>query len=154
MSAISTRQRRAAAEAAYKRFAKQNLGEAGLCLAGQNQIRGSHWAGAQWERWRQFSMSCKADTSPYKHLIPTESEELRVEREDRREELWCPAEPDDLDRPPPAAHQLLSPNFYLFYAMGLKPTASKQAMASSVDRKSRKALAASGLALFFMTAAG
>ena len=49
---------------------------------------------------------------------------------------------------------LLSPNSYLFYAMGLKPTASKQAMASSVDRKSRKALAASGLALFFMTAAG
>ena len=49
---------------------------------------------------------------------------------------------------------LLSPNSDLFYAMGLKPTASKQAMASSVDRKSRKALAASGLALFFMTAAG
>ena len=37
--------------------------------------------------------------------------------------------------------------------MGLKPTASKQAMASSVDRKSRNALAASGLALFFITGA-
>ena len=49
---------------------------------------------------------------------------------------------------------LLSPNSYLFYAMGLKPTAWKQAMASSVDRKSRNALAASGLALFFITAAG
>ena len=40
------------------------------------------------------------------------------------------------------------------YAAGLKPTFSKQAMASSVERKSRNALAASGLALFFMTAAG
>ena len=154
MSAISTRQRRAAAEAAYKRFAKQNLGEAGLCLAGQNQIRGSHWAGAQWERWRRFSMSCKADTSPYKHLIPVESEEWRVKIGDRSfgvrrsRTIWTGRLRRHIN------FYLRSPNSYLFYAMGLKPTASKQAMASSVDRKSRKALAASGLALFFMTAAG
>uniref|UniRef100_UPI003AB7899B hypothetical protein n=1 Tax=Dysosmobacter welbionis TaxID=2093857 RepID=UPI003AB7899B len=64
-SAIPTRQRRAATKVAYKRFAKQNLGEAGLCLAEQNQIKGSHWAKSQWERWRRFAMSCREGTSPF-----------------------------------------------------------------------------------------
>ena len=43
---------------------KQNLGRPGSAWPSKNQIRGSHWAKAQWERWRRSAMSCKEGTRP------------------------------------------------------------------------------------------
>ena len=57
--AISARQRRAAAAAAYKRFAKQNLGEAGLRLADQKQIRAPRRTGGPVGRKKQENFAAE-----------------------------------------------------------------------------------------------
>ena len=49
----------AAASAAYKRFAEQNLGEAGLRLADQNQIRGPRRTGGPVGRKKQENFAAE-----------------------------------------------------------------------------------------------
>ena len=49
----------AAASAAFKHFPKENLGEAGLCLADQNQIRGPRRTGGPVGRKKQENFAAE-----------------------------------------------------------------------------------------------